>query len=105
MLLVANIATADIFGTGNDVFTIDFVGISGDASSANGTNIGSSQTFSDPINNYRMGTYEITNDQSANFTYNNPSFTGINMPANRISWYEVSQFANYLNSITNHQEA
>ena len=58
-----NIASADTFGTGDNQFTIDFVNISGDASSLNGTNIGVNRPegFIDPANDYRMGTYEITN--------------------------------------------
>lgn len=46
---------ADTFGTGGNQFDIDFVTISGDTNPASGYGI---------VNNdYRMGVYEITNDQ------------------------------------------
>ncbi len=119
ILSVGNIASADIFGTGGNQFTIGFVNISGDASSANGTSLGTGKTFSDPSNDYRMGTYEITNDQWNRFTniYGTPTgapssayhyratFTGTNVPTNRLSWYEGAQFVNYLNTSTGHQAA
>ena len=113
ILSAANIASADTFGTGGNQFTIDFVTISGDASSANGTSIGwSGRPFSDPGNDYRMGTYEITNDQWNKFTnirgtptgnqtntYRRSAWwTGMNMPTNNVSWYEAAQFCNYLTS-------
>ena len=63
VLFLTSIAHADTFGTGANQFDIDFVMISGDASIANGTSIGSGKTFIDPSSDYRMGTYEITNQQ------------------------------------------
>ncbi|MFC1678005.1 SUMF1/EgtB/PvdO family nonheme iron enzyme [Planctomycetota bacterium] len=128
VVLVGNIASAtiDTFGTGSNQFTIEFVDISGDASSENGTNIsgwdpgdGGYRTFIDPINDYRMGTYEITNDQWDKFKLaygtvtGNPSsaydsstyWAGTNVPTNNISWYEGLQFVNYLNTSTGHQAA
>ncbi len=127
VLSVANIASADIFGTGDNQFTIDFVNISGDASSANGTAIGSGtpsdswyKAFTDPTNDYRMGIYEITNDQwnkfkasvggtvtgSPSTAYSSSAyFTGTNVPTNGVSWYEGAQFVNYLNTSTGHQAA
>ncbi len=112
-LLVVNIASADIFDEGGaNEFTIDFVNISGDASSANGTNISSGspgdswyRTFTDPGNDYRMGTYEITNDQFAMFTANSPYWTGADVPANQVSWYEGAQFVNFLNTSTGNPAA
>ena len=113
ILSVTNIASADTFDEGGaNEFTIDFVNISGDASSANGTNISQFssgedgyKTFTDPSNDYRIGTYEITNDQFAKFAANTPNFTGADVPANMISWYEGAQFVNYLNTSTGHQAA
>ncbi len=126
ILSVANIVSADIFGTGDNQFTIDFVNISGDASSANGTNISQDapgeydyRTFTDPSNYYRIGTYEITNDQWNKFVNSygpvtgSPSdaydesvyWTGTDIPMHRVSWYEVAQFVNWLNTSTDHQAA
>jgi len=117
-VLLANSVSADPFGSGANEFTIDFVNISGDASSANGTNIGDSKLFNDP-GDYRIGTYEITNDQWDKFVnaygtvtgspsnaYDvNPYFTGTDIPTNKVSWYEGAQFVNYLNTSTGHQAA
>ncbi len=127
LLVLATAAQADSFGTGGNQFSIDFVPISGDASSANGTNISqyssghsSYKAFTDPDNDYRMGTYEITNSQWDKFTaglgvlvtgfpssaYNeNAYYTGTNVPTNELSWYEATQFVNWLNTSTNHSPA
>jgi hypothetical protein len=83
-LLINCITFADTFGTGLNQFTIDFVPISGNASRADGTNIsqvspGSDiryKTFTDPDNDYRMGTHEITNDQWNKFNAAYGSVTG-----------------------------
>jgi formylglycine-generating enzyme required for sulfatase activity len=124
VMAVGNTALADTFGSGTaNEFTIDFVPISGDASSANGTNISQYspvdsryKMFSDPSNSYRMGTYEVSNAQWTKFkagadlankvTGNyDPYWTGENVPTNCASWYEAAQFVNYLNTSTNHQAA
>ena len=90
-------ASVDTFGTGENQFTIDFVNISGDTNPASGYGI---------VNyDYRMGTYEITNDQFAKFAANNPFYAGGAVPANRVSWFESAQFVNYLNTSTGHQAA
>ena len=106
---------ADTFGTGGNQFTLDFVPISGATNPTSGYGI---------VNyDYRMGTYEITNDQWNKFTASlgvpvtgNPSTaydasfydwgTGTtNVPANNVSWYEAAQFVNWLNTSTGHQAA
>lgn len=118
LYVISSIASADTFGTEDNQITIDFINISGDASSANGTNISSLspgedgyKTFTDP-GSFRIGIYEITNDQWNKFVNNygtvtgNPSyaykksayFTGTEKPANNVSWYEVAQFINWLNT-------
>jgi formylglycine-generating enzyme required for sulfatase activity len=62
--------------------------------------------------NYRIGKYEVTNTQWNGFVslsggkptgsdpgYSNDAyFTGAQQPANCISWYEATQFCNYLTS-------
>ncbi len=121
-------ASADVFGTGANQFTIDFVTISGDASAANGTSFGGYspthpeyRTFSDP-GDYRMGTYENTNAQYDKFkaslgvpVFGNPSdaynafpfrYEGEeNLPSSEVSWYEAAQFVNWLNTYKGHQPA
>ena len=103
---------ADSFGTGGNQFTIDFVTISGATNPGGGFGIVS--------NDYRMGVYEITNDQwnkfkaelgvavtgSPSSAYNvNPRWTGTNVPTNGVSWYEAAQMVNWLNTGTGHQAA
>ncbi len=113
LMVVTNVASADIFDEGGaNQFTIDFVNISGDTNPASGYGV---------VNNdYRMGTYEITNDQwnkyassvggtvtgSPSNAYDESAYwTGTNVPTNELSWYEGAQFVNYLNTSTNHQVA
>jgi formylglycine-generating enzyme required for sulfatase activity len=105
-------ASADIFGTGTNEFTIDFVTISGDTNPAGGYGI---------VNNdYRIGVHEITNDQWDRFkaelgvavtgdplqAYDEEAaYTGINVPANDVSWFEAAQFINWLNTSAGYQAA
>ena len=124
-MFTSNIASADTFGTGENQFEIEFVTISGDASSANGTNIsrvspGSDSycSFTDP-GDFRIGICEITNDQWNKFTSSygtvtgnpiraydeNLPWLGSNLPATNISWLEAAQFVNWLNVSTGHQAA
>jgi formylglycine-generating enzyme required for sulfatase activity len=111
MVFVANTTTADSFGIGENQFTIDFVPITYTSNPSSGYGI---------VNNaYRMGTYEITNEQWNKFilsygtvtgspitAYDQPpNFTGTNVPTNNVSWYEAAQFVNWLNTSTGHHEA
>ena len=112
VVLCAAAVKADTFGTGANQFNIDFVTISGATNPASGWGI---------VNNdYRMGVYEITNDQWDKFktelgvsvtgdpedAYDEaPTFTGTDVPTNNVSWYEAAQFVNYLNTSTGHQAA
>jgi formylglycine-generating enzyme required for sulfatase activity len=123
-------ASADTFGTGDNQFDIEFVTISDDAVSANGTYINNSKPegFIDPGHNYRIGIYEITNDQWNKFVNingtpigsetehhnngkitsaydGNPQWTDADQPTNVTSWYEAAQFVNWLNVSTGHQAA
>ncbi len=109
----------DTFGTGANEFTIDFVTISGSANQAGGVSLGFGFTFMDVDSDYRMGTYEITNDQWTKFrsahgpvtgspsdAYDQgPTYTGASVPANGVSWYEAAQFVNWLNVSTGNQPA
>lgn len=109
--LSAGPAIADTFGTGSNQFTIDFVSIS----AATNPPIG----FGFVGNDYRMGRFEITNQQwdrfkaaygtvtgSPPYAYDFDAwFTGANVPTNEVSWYEAAQFVNWLNTSTGHQAA
>jgi hypothetical protein len=120
MLVCTSGTTGDTFGTGANQFTIDFVPISGDARSANGTRIGTSKTFVDPGSDYRMGVFEITSGPwnkfqaslgmpvtgSPSTAYDaSPDWTGTNVPTNNVSWYGAAQFVKDLNASTGHQAA
>ncbi len=111
---------ADTFGTGVNEFALDFVPISGDAGDLGSWPAGTDYTFTG-VNrsDYRMGTFEITNDQWDKFKaaygtvagdpysayYTDPYFTGTNVPTNHVSWYEAAQFVNYLNTSKGYQPA
>ena len=104
-------ASVDNFGIGANQFGIDFVPISGSTNPGSGYGI---------VNNdYRMGVYEISNDQWNKFVnvYGAPTgtpsyaydegadFTGTHDPTDSVSWYEAAQFVNWLNTSTSHQPA
>jgi formylglycine-generating enzyme required for sulfatase activity len=113
LLLAAGMAQADTdtFGSGTNSFNIDFVPISKATNPSSGYGI--------VANDYRMGTYEITNAQWTKFqtaygtvtgdpatAYDStPYFTGTDVPTNNVSWYAAAQFVNYLNTITNNHVA
>jgi formylglycine-generating enzyme required for sulfatase activity len=116
-----NVTLADTFGTGANQFNIDFVNISGDSGDLGSWSAGFGYTFSG-VNHgdYRMGTYEITNDQWNKFqnslnvpvtgspskAYDGNSYwMGTNIPFNCISWYEAAQFVNWLNTSKGYQAA
>ena len=121
MMAAVNIALADTFGTGGNQFSIDFVNISGDTGNLGSWSAGSGYTFTGVNHgNYRMGIYEISNDQWNKFSSclgvpvtgapsnaydDSPYWTSTNVPTNKLSWYEGAQFVNYLNTSTGHQAA
>jgi formylglycine-generating enzyme required for sulfatase activity len=119
LCVISNIASADTFGTGANQFTIDFVPISDSTNPTSGIPAGSGFTFTGVTNDYRMGTYEITNAQWNKFKAaygpvagtpttaydSNPSFAGENVPTNAVSWYEAAQFVNYLNTSKGYEAA
>ena len=117
LAMATGTASADVFGSGANEFTIDFVPITGDASSANGTNIGTTPGFVDP-DDFLIGTYEITAGQWNKFiaqagaptgnplsAYNaTTGGTGLTAGAN-LSALEAFQFVNWLNTSTGNQAA
>lgn len=118
--LLAVPAWADTFGTGANQFTMDFVTISGATNPTSGIPAGSGFTFTGVNNDYRMGKFEITNDQWNKFKASlgmpvignpsgayddNPYWTGTNVSTNNASWYEAAQFVNWLNTSTGHHAA
>ncbi|HDZ21644.1 hypothetical protein LCGC14_0315840 [marine sediment metagenome] len=117
-VLAGGAIAADTFGVGPNAFTIDFVSISGDASSANGTGIGGGATgFVDP-GDYRIGVHEISNDQWTKFVnifgaptgfpisaYNTATAGAANLPGMSVSPFEAFQFVNWLNASAGYTDA
>jgi formylglycine-generating enzyme len=107
LMAIVNFASADtIRGIDIDFVTIGYAG-----------NLGDTRAEASPYGcgavsyEYRIGKYETTNAQWNAFTdaagvptgngdgYSYSSyFTGIQQPTNEVSWYEASQFCNYLTS-------
>ncbi len=112
LALTAVTARADIFGSGANTFTIDFVNI-GNAGNADDAGAGGGQ-YSSPYGGvayaYRMGTYEIPQDaisKATNLGMTNVTagpWTG-SQPAASVTWYETAAFVNFLNTSSGHQAA
>jgi len=113
LLLVAS-AHADTFGIGLNTFTIDFVNI-GNAGNADDAGAGAGGgIYSSPYGGvsyeYRMGTYEISQDAITKATAGGllnvtaGPWTG-SQPAAQMTWYEAAAFVNWLNTSTGHQAA
>lgn len=120
--LFTGLVFADTFGTGANQFEIDFVSVSGDSNPTSGIPAGSAYTgftFTGVDTDYRIGMFEISNDQWNKFlsaygtvtgnessAYDRSSvWTGNDVPVHMISWYEAAQFVNWLNTSTNHSPA
>jgi formylglycine-generating enzyme required for sulfatase activity len=90
---------ADTFGTSGNEFIIDFVNIGNAGNAADTTGYGAVPY------EYRVGTYEITQDAITKATNSGMAnvtagpWTG-NQPAATISWYEAAAFVNWLNTST-----
>jgi formylglycine-generating enzyme required for sulfatase activity len=120
VMAFASVARADSFGTGGNQFTIDFVPISASTNPTDAQTIaGDLDGFGIVNNNYRMGMYEITNDQWNKFVAidgtpngypstaydSSASYTSTNVPIDSVSWYEAAQMVNWLNTSTDHLPA
>jgi hypothetical protein len=115
-------ARADLFGTGPNTFTLDFVHIgnvgNADDRAFDNTNNTPANTIDDeyalPYGGvgyaYRMGTFEISQEQIAKATANGlagvlaGAHTGAE-PAADITWYEAAAFVNWLNTSKGYQAA
>ncbi len=104
--VVAPAAYADIFGSGENAFEIEFVtiGVPGNVADTTGD---PSSAGAVPYT-YRMGKYEISEamiDAANAITADEGNPLGIahdgrgpNKPATRVSWFEAAQFVNWLNT-------
>jgi len=103
---------ADTFGTGPNTFTIDFVTIGnpGNADDTGGGGGSYSSLFGGVSYAYRLGVYEISQDQIdkatasglANVTAG--AWTGLR-PAANITWLEAAAVINWLNTSQGYQAA
>lgn len=106
MLVVACISKADHFGTGTNVFEIEFVTISDPGNPPYSVaNPAGSVSYA-----YRMGKYEISEQMidKANALGGLAITTddrGPYKPATSVSWYEAAQFVNWLNTSTGNTPA
>ena len=100
-------ARADVFGSGGDAFTIDFVNI-GNAGNANDAGAGGG-SYSSPYGGvsygYRMGTYEIAQDAITKATASGVLNLGggawsATQSAASMTWFQAAAFVNYLNTST-----
>jgi formylglycine-generating enzyme len=102
-------ARADVFGSGGDAFTLDFVTI-GNAGNTDDLGAGGG-SYSSPYGGvnygYRMGTYEISQDVIRKATAGG-LVAGPHMgngPASEMTWFQAAAFVNFLNMSTGHQAA
>jgi hypothetical protein len=103
---------ADIFGSGTNTFTIDFVDIgnpgNGDDRGAGGGSY--SAPYGGVAYRYRMGVTEapqewITKATSLGMTHVTAGAWTGRRPAANITWYAAAAFVNWLNTSTGHQPA
>jgi len=92
-------AQADTFGTSGNEFTIDFVNI------ANTGNAADTTTYGAVPYQYRVGTYEISQNAIDKATASGMANVTagawtLNQPAANINWYEAAAFVNWLNTST-----
>jgi len=77
LVCISSFVSADSFGTGANQFDIEFVTISGDAGDLGSWAAGDSYIFSGVNHSdYRIGTYEVTNDQWNKFKNEYGTVTG-----------------------------
>ncbi len=120
--LLVTTAHADTFGSGPNSFTLDFGSI-GNPGNADDRALDSTDDtpgnpnddeYASPFGGvgywYRMGTFEISQDQIDKATASGlanviaGAHTGAE-PAANITWYEAAAFVNWLNTSTGHQAA
>ncbi len=103
---------ADVFGTGDNSFTLEFVSVGNplnpDDSAAGG---GAYFSLHGGVGySYRMGTHEVPNDAVVKATAGGLNgvisgpWTG-NRPAAEMTWLEAAAFVNWLNTSSGHQAA
>lgn len=130
MMSVPNATVAaEVFGTGANQFTIDFVTISFETNPTQEDAIpdieeagwleGRPEFIGAIDDDFRIGKFEITNDQWSKFERNlgvpltgsntgytiSSYYTGDDFPTTGVSWFEAAQFVNWLNTSQGYHEA
>lgn len=100
----ALVFSSDTFGTGGNQFTIDFTEIGNPNNSADSTGFGSVGY------NYRIGTYEISQNQlslavASGLAHVTAGAWSGDKPAAHMSWFESAAFVNWLNTSKGFQAA
>ncbi len=104
-------APADMFGTGTDQFTIDFVPISAATNPTQQEADDGAAGYGIVDYDYRISVFQITNVQFDAFedtvgaTYGSSYWTGDDIPVNQRTWDHAAHFVNWLNTSTGHQAA
>jgi len=111
MLLVSSAAAAQagVFGSGGNMFDIDFVTIGNPGNAADpedGSQKAGIQNFGAVANTFRMGKFEISEQMidKANAEGGlgiTKDTRGPDQPATDISWFEAARFVNWLNTDSN----
>ena len=109
LALIVSPARADTFGfTGNE-FTVDFVNVGnpGNADDPATPSNGYGLRFGGVPYTYRMGTYQISQDQinKAGVPFISAGAWTGSQPAANINWYNAAAFVNWLNTSTGHVAA
>lgn len=101
---------ADSFGTGTDIFTMDFVVVGDPGNAPEVPPSASTGLLVGGVNyEYRIGKYEVSREQviKANsvgglglqlFDWGKPEASILNLPATGLSWNETARFVNWLNT-------
>ena len=102
LALIVTSAHADTFGTGGNVFTMDFVTIGNPGNANDDTGYGG------VADTFRMGTYEVSRDMITHanvagnlgitlFDMTSYGGNGANRPVTSATWNEAARFVNWLN--------
>lgn len=93
--------TTDTFGSGGNLFTMDFVNV-GNPGNGPDSSMYTNLDQGSVDYTYRMGSYEVSEDMinkanSAGSLGITKDTRGANKPATSITWFEAARFVNYLN--------
>ncbi len=110
IVLAPSYIQADDFGSGADVFTIDFVPVANPYNADDSVSPDGAHYFGGVEYTYRIAVTEVPQDWVDKAS--NLGLTGVwsgpwtgNQPATQVTWYEAAAFVNWLNTSKGHQPA